>query len=174
MLTTILIVVVVVIVATLIYASLQPDTFSITRSIAITAPPERIFPLVNDLRSHRQWSPFDQDVAMKRAYSGPESGPGATFAFDGGNKSGVGTLAVTDVQAPSRVMMSLKMTKPFACDNVVEFAFVPHGATTQTSWTMRGPQPFIAKVMNSIFRCDKMCARQFDQGLAALKAAAER
>jgi uncharacterized protein YndB with AHSA1/START domain len=174
MLTTILIVVAVVIVAALIYAALQPDTFSVTRSIAIAAPPERIFPLVNDLRAHRQWSPFDQDAAMKRAYSGPESGPGATFVFDGGNKSGVGALTVTDAQAPSRVAMSLKMSKPLACDNVVEFVFVPQGATTQTSWTMRGPQPFVAKVMNSLFRCDKMCARQFDRGLAALKAAAER
>lgn len=174
MLTAVLIVIAVVIAAALVYAALQPDTFSITRSIAIAAPPERIFPLVNDLRAHRQWSPFDQDAAMKRHYSGPESGPGATFAFDGGNKSGVGTLAVTDAQAPSRVKMSLKMTKPFACDNVVEFGFVPQGSVTQTSWTMHGPQPFIAKVMNSLFRCDKMCARQFDQGLAALKAAAER
>jgi uncharacterized protein YndB with AHSA1/START domain len=174
MLTTILIVVAVVIVAALVYAALQPNTFSITRSIAIAAPPERIFLLVNDLRSHRKWSPFDQDAAMKRAYSGPESGPGATFAFDGGNKSGVGTLAVTDAQAPSRVTMSLKMTKPMSCNNVVEFAFLPQGAMTQTSWTMHGPQPFLAKVMNRLLRCDKMCARQFDQGLAALKAAAER
>lgn len=174
MLTTILIVAAVVIVAALVYVALQPDTFSITRSIAIAAPPERIFPLVNDLRSHRQWSPFDQDAAMKRAYSGPESGPGAALVFDGGSKSGVGTLAVTDAQAPSRVTMSLRMTKPMSCDNVVEFAFMPQGAMTQTSWTMRGPQPFLAKLMNSLFRCDKLCARQFDKGLAALKAAAER
>ena len=49
---TIAIVIVVLIVAVLIYAATKPDTFRVERSLSIKAPPEKIFPLVNDLHNH--------------------------------------------------------------------------------------------------------------------------
>lgn len=54
------IVVVVLIAAVLIYAATQPDTFRVERSATITAPPEKIFPLINDLHSFGSWSPYEK------------------------------------------------------------------------------------------------------------------
>lgn len=173
MLTTILLVIAAVIAAILIFASTKPNSFRISRSATINARPDSIFPLVNELRAHRSWSPFDQEPAMKRAYSGPDSGKGAVLSFDGGNKTGVGSLSITDAVAPSKILMNLIMTKPMKCNNTVEFTFEPKDGATLVTWAMYGPQPYIGKLMNVFIDCNKMCERQFDTGLANLKAIAE-
>jgi hypothetical protein len=54
LLKTIAIVVVVAIAAILGYAMTMPDDFRVQRTTSIKAPPEKIFPLINDL--HR-WAP---------------------------------------------------------------------------------------------------------------------
>ena len=56
------IVVVVLLAAVLVYAATKPDTFRVERSIGIKAPPEKIFALVDDLHSHRAWSPWEQRI----------------------------------------------------------------------------------------------------------------
>lgn len=39
---------------------------------------------------------------------------------------------------------------------------------------MSGPSPYIAKVMGVLFNMDRMCGKDFEAGLAELKALAER
>ena len=70
-------VVVVAIGAILIYASTKPDSFRVERSTAMNAPPEKIFPYIEGLKRWTEWSPYEgRDPAMKRTYSGAESGKG--------------------------------------------------------------------------------------------------
>jgi hypothetical protein len=173
MLTAILLGLAAIVAVVLILAAKKPATFRISRSATIDAQPEVIFPLVNELRSHRRWSPFDQDTAMKRTYSGPEAGKGAVMEFDGGYKSGTGHFSITDTAAPSKIFMNLVMTKPLSCDNTVEFTFVPQGNATLVTWAMYGSQTFAGKLMSVFVDCNKMCERQFDTGLASLKSLVE-
>jgi hypothetical protein len=64
----------------LLYAAGRPDTFRVDRSVSIHAPAEKIFPLINDLRAWRFWSPYENlDPAMHRAFSGAAAGPGAVY-----------------------------------------------------------------------------------------------
>jgi len=51
MLKTIAIVIAVLIAAVLLYATTKPDTFSVTRSASIKAPPEKIFAVINDFHA---------------------------------------------------------------------------------------------------------------------------
>ena len=65
----------------LILAARKPDTFSVRRATTVKAPPEKIFPLINDFHQWGTWSPYEnKDPAMKRSYSGAESGKGAVYA----------------------------------------------------------------------------------------------
>jgi hypothetical protein len=57
--------------------------------------------------------------------------------------------------------------------NLVEFTVEPKGEATNVSWAMQGRQPFMAKVMSTLIDCDKMVGREFETGLAKLKALAE-
>lgn len=71
MLKTILILVVVALAAVLVYAATRPDSFRIARSLDIAAPPEKIYPLINDLHRWREWSPYEKkDPTMQRTFSG--------------------------------------------------------------------------------------------------------
>ncbi len=44
----------------LILAAAKPDTFRVQRSACIKAPPEEIFPLINDVRSFNTCNPYEK------------------------------------------------------------------------------------------------------------------
>jgi hypothetical protein len=95
MLIIIVVVLAIAIVFILGLASRKPDTFTVRRSALVQAPAERIFPLVNDFHQWGGWSPWEnKDPAMKRTYSGAESGKGAVYAWDGNKNVGSGTTSV--------------------------------------------------------------------------------
>jgi uncharacterized protein YndB with AHSA1/START domain len=173
MLTTIVVVIVLVIAAILIYAATKPDTFSVQRTTAIAAPSEKIFPLIDDLHAHHAWSPFEKDPAMKRTHSGAHHGPGAVYEWEGNREVGKGRIAIVD-STPSKIIMALDMLKPFKVRNLVEFTLAPNGGATDVTWAMSGRQPYIGKLVSTFIDCDKMVGGQFEQGLAKLKAIAEK
>jgi len=172
MLTIILIAVALVIAAILIYAATKPDDFAYQRSTTINAPADKIFPLINDLKAMSTWSPFEKDPTMKREFSGPNAGPGQVYVF--ADKCSAGDVSVLAAVPNEAVSMRLKMTKPFACDNSVQFTLVPNGSGTSVTWAMSGKQPYMAKLMSTFINCEKMCQKQFDEGLATLKSMSER
>ena len=169
------IVVVVVIAALLAYAAIQPDTFRVERATSIKAPPERVFALINDYRSWGAWSPWEKmDPEMKRSFSGPASGKGSQYAWEGNSKVGAGRMEITDSLPPSRVALKLDMLKPFEAHNAIEFRLEPRGDASYVSWTMSGPQPYLAKLVCIFVSMDAMVGKDFETGLANLKAAAEK
>ena len=159
----------------LIVASRRPDVFRLQRSAGIRASPEKIFGLINDIRQFNTWNPYNRkDPGMKGTYSGPDTGPGALFTFDGNKNAGKGSIGITESAAPSKVGMKLDMTAPFACSNDIAFTLVPRGEMTEVTWAMEGPQPFMGKVMGIFFNMDKMVGKDFEAGLASLKEIAEK
>lgn len=157
--------------ATLFFATRRPDEFYAARSLKIAAPAARLHSLINDLKKMNTWNPYAlRDCGGKADYSGPEAGPGAQFHFAG--KSGTGSITVTD-STPSVVGMRLHMTKPFAGDNRVEFTLKPAGDGTEVTWAMKGAASLPGKIFSLFIDCEKMMARDFDEGLANLKAIAE-
>jgi Polyketide cyclase / dehydrase and lipid transport len=167
-------VIVVLLVAALAYAATRPDTFRVQRSTSIMAPSEKILPLVNDLRSHGTWSPWEKkDPAMKRTYSGAASGKGAVYEWDGNRNIGKGRIEITDA-SPSKVVFKMDFFKPFEAHNTGEISLVPQGDATNVTWAMYGPSPFISKVMSLVFNMDKMIGREFETGLANLKTLTEK
>ena len=169
------IVVVVLVAALLIYAATKPDTFRVQRATRINAPPEKIFPLLNDFHSYGSWSPYEKlDPAMKRTYSGAANGKGAVYEWDGNSQVGQGRMEITDASHPSRVTIKLDFIRPFEGHNTAEFALVPQGNATNVSWTMDGRSPYVAKLMGVFIDMDNMVGEDFETGLANLKAIAER
>ncbi|MFM2420406.1 MAG: hypothetical protein RL385_5129, partial [Pseudomonadota bacterium] len=76
--------------------SRQPDTFRVTRTLTLQAPPAVIFGLVNDFQNWRSWSPWEGlDPALQRTYSGEAKGVGAAYAWSGNNKAGAGSMTIT-------------------------------------------------------------------------------
>ena len=174
MLKLVLIVIVVVIAGILVFAATRPDTFRVERSASIKAPPERIFPFINDFHQWGAWSPWEKmDPAMRRTFSGPTSGKGAKYAWEGNNKVGSGGMEITESAPPGKVTLKLDFIKPMEGHNITEFTMVPGGDSTTVTWAMYGPVPYLAKIMHMFFSMEKMVGGSFEEGLANLKAKAE-
>ncbi len=174
MLKTIAVIVVCAVGALLIFAATRPDTFAVQRSVTIRSTPDKLLPLISDLRQFNTWNPYaKKDPQMQIAYRGPASGAGAAFDFKGNGNVGSGSITIVDVQ-PGKVAMTLDMTAPMACHNAIEYTLKAHGDQTEVTWAMRGPSPFIGKLMGVIFNMDRMVGQDFETGLASLKAQAER
>ncbi len=174
MIAVVVAVAVVLIAALLGFAATTPNTFRVQRATRIKAPPEKIFALVNDLRSHGLWSPWEKkDPTMKRTYSGAASGKGAVYEWDGNKNIGKGRLEIAETTPPSKVMFKMHFIKPFEAHNIAEFTLDANGDATDVTWATYGPSPFISKVMGLFFSMDNMIGKEFETGLANLKTITE-
>jgi uncharacterized protein YndB with AHSA1/START domain len=170
-----LVIAVVSIAGVLAFAATKPDTFRVQRAASIKAPPEKIFPLLNDLHNFASWSPYEKkDPAMKRTHSGSPSGKGAVYEWDGDKNVGRGRLAIADSSPPSRVTLDLDMLAPLRAHNIVEFTLEPKGDSNTVTWAMNGQVPYVAKIVHVFLNVDKMVGDDFEAGLANLKAVAEK
>ena len=175
MLRTIAIVVVALIAAILVYAATLPDNFQVQRMTSIKAPPEKIFPLIEDFRRWDAWSPWEKlDPAMKRTFSGPATGKGAAYAWEGNSKVGEGRMEIVDTAPPSTVRIKLDFVKPLEGHNMAVFTLEPNGDTTNVTWAMDGSPPYIAKVIGVFLSMDKFIGKDFETGLANMKSVAEK
>ena len=173
-------VVLLVIAVILVVPAFRPDTFRVQRAATMKAPPEKIAAQLADFRGWTAWSPWEKmDPAMKRSYGGgtPEGGgspkgKGATYAWES-DKVGQGRMAITDVTA-SRVALDLDFVKPFEAHNKVEFSLAPRGDSTEVTWAMSGPVPYFFRLMHLFVNMDSMVGKDFEAGLANLKAVVEK
>jgi uncharacterized protein YndB with AHSA1/START domain len=175
MLKIIAIVIVVLVAGVLILAATKPDTFRVQRAASIKAPPEKIFALINDFNRWGAWSPWEKkDPTMKRTFGAATSGKGAVYAWDGNKDVGQGRMEIAESVPPSKVALKLDFVKPFEAHNLVEFTLEPKGDATSVTWAMQGDTPYFAKIIHVFINMDKMVGKDFEAGLANLKANAEQ
>jgi len=161
--------------AILLYAATKPDTFRVERTATINAPPEKVFALINDFNRWPAWSPWEKlDPNMTRTLGGAPAGKGATYAWQGNKDVGKGRMEILESTPPSQVKIQLDFLEPFEGHNITDFALEPAGAATKVTWVMHGPSPFLTKLMQVFMDMDAMIGKDFEQGLANLRAAAEK
>jgi uncharacterized protein YndB with AHSA1/START domain len=171
---TIAIAAVVLIAAVLVVAATRPDAFHVERVVNIKAPPEKIFPFINDFHQWDAWTPYNKDPAMKKTFSGNTSGAGAAYAWQGNKEVGKGSIEITTTTPPAKVALDLNMLEPFEAHNKVLFTLSAAGDSTSVTWGMDGTQNFLMKAMGLFFSMDKMVGKDFELGLLRLKAVVEK
>jgi uncharacterized protein YndB with AHSA1/START domain len=150
-----------------------PSGYDVRRSIHVNAPPDRVYDLVVDTRRWKEWTVWNQrDPAMAVSYSGPPFGRGAKWSWDS-KSEGRGSMEFTYVVPNERVDYRLA----FPAFNMVSRGAIvlePAGGGTDVTWIHTGDtgsnpvKHYLAAFM------DRMVGRDFEQGLANLKAAAEK
>ena len=101
-------------------------------------------------------------------------GPGFRLLRGSGNdKVGEGRMTIEKSDKPSLVAIKLEFLKPFAATNTATFTFAPAGDGTKVTWAMDGNNNFISKAFQLFMDMDKMIGKDFEQGLANMKTAAE-
>jgi uncharacterized protein YndB with AHSA1/START domain len=162
-----------VVAAVLTAAALGPDTMTLERGIDIKAPPERIFPLINDLRRWPEWPTDTEEGKTTRTFGPISSGKGATSQWTGSGSTGSGRMEITESTPPSRVTVVVDFRKPFAAHNINDFTLERRGDSTHVTWSWRGQNVFVLRVMSLFTNMDTMMGSHFESGLRALKKKAE-
>ena len=152
----------------------QPGEFAVSRWTRISAPPEQVFPRVNELRNWEAWNPWGKlDPNYSITYDGPPAGVGASYAWTGNSKVGEGRNTVTASKPNDLVHFRLEFAKPMKATNIAEFTFQTDGAATVVTWTMSGKNNFAGKLFGLVVNCDNMIGGQFENGLAKMKSLVE-
>ena len=153
---------------------MSEDTYTVTRSETIDAPPARIYDQIANFHHWRSWSPWEGiDPGLERTYSGAESGTGAVYAWSGNRKAGRGRMEITDATEPSSVRIDLVFEKPFKARNDTVFTIQPRQSGSSVTWSMTGKKTLMTKAMGLFKSMDKFLGPDFEKGLARLKATTE-
>ena len=165
----------ILIAAILVFAATKPDSFSVERSATINAAPEKVFGLIDDFHNWAAWSPWEKlDPNMTRTHSGAPAGKGAAYAWQGNKDVGKGRMEILESTPSSQIKIQLDFIEPFEGHNITTFTLEPAAGGTKVNWTMHGPSTFVTKIMQVFISMDAMIGKDFEAGLANMKAAAEK
>lgn len=150
-----------------------PSTFSVQRSIEIAAPAARIYDYIVEPRKWSQWSVWTRrDPNMRITYGGPPFGMGARWSWES-KSEGSGAMEFTRVDPDKRVEYAL-FFPAFNMRSTGELAIAPANGRMRVTWTNKGDvggnplKHYLAATM------DRLVGPDFEQGLANLKALAEK
>ncbi len=170
----VLLVLLIAVVAFLAYAATRPDTYRVERSATISAPAELIYPRIVDFQAFQSWSPWEElDPAMNRQLAGTPGELGATYDWAGNKDVGKGRMTLIEAKPSSTAGIRLDFLEPMASTSTIRFDLAPAGDATRVNWTMDGEHTFISKVMCIFMDMDAMVGKDFEKGLASLKAESE-
>lgn len=147
---------------------LLPSTLEVTRSVEIDAPPEAVFPLLNDLEAWAEWTPWG-DVESR--VEGRSSGAGARRSWDD-PRIGSGSMAIVDSEPPSRVVYLVEVEDgAIRFDGVLNVEATGDGSAVE--WTERADVGWNPLLRWTALAMDRSQGRQLEESLRRLKAAAE-
>lgn len=167
---TLLIAIGVLALACLTFVALQPAQFEVVRSVTILAPPEKVFPHVNNLRNWSAWSPWAElDPDQKVEFEGPEEGYAAIMKWRGNSNVGRGGMAIIESKPSSSVKYRLDFAEPYESTSFASFDLAPSEDGTVVTWKMWGERGLIEKAMWLLMGVQGELEKQFNAGLQNLK-----
>ncbi|MBL4784225.1 MAG: SRPBCC family protein [Cohaesibacteraceae bacterium] len=147
---------------------LLPSTLRIEKSAIIKADAASIYPLLSSNAGFQTFNPYkDTDPDLKIALSGPATGVGSSFSFEG--KEGKGTQTITSLTSNKSVTMLIDLG--FQGQPVQTLQLHPTGDGTRVSWVLDmdfGRNP-IGRVMGLFL--DGMMGPTLERGLGNLSTA---
>ena len=150
--------------------SMLPTRYETERSIVISAPVEKVFDQVNDLKKNENWSPWIRaDDTMKLEFGSQTTGQGAHYSWTSEN-SGSGKLAISKSVANERIETDIDFIEQGKASGY--WKFEPSGETVKVTWGFYGENE---DVLGRYFglMMDTLVGADFEKGLAELKRVSE-
>ncbi len=156
------------------YVVSRPSTYAVERSASISAPPAVVFSQVADFGRWEAWSPWSKlDPNQQTSFTGQPGTVGAVMEWSGNKDVGKGRMTITEARPGERVGIDLAFIEPFASRADTAFELTPDGEATRVTWTMKGNMGFMEKAVGIFMDMDGMIGKDFEKGLAQLKAVSE-
>jgi uncharacterized protein YndB with AHSA1/START domain len=154
---------------------LLPTGWQVERQRDVAAPPERVFPLLEDLRAWPRWSPWQESAypGLVFRYAPLTRGPGAELTWDS-KATGDGRLRIDESEPPHRLAFSMSFQKGrIEAHDTLQLQPLP-GGRTRVIWRDRGSLGHTLLGRLSLHLIETSMGRDLERGLAALAAVAER
>ena len=159
-------------------AATRPSAYHVERTLTVDASADVVFGVLNDLHQFAGVMVLfgdrliSSDPTMEKAFHGPPSGVGQSFAWKG-KDAGKGKLTIEESVPGRKVDMKLEFVEPMK--STATNAFTLSGAPTGTTvtWAMDGNHNFIGKALGMFMNMDRMLGSDIEKGLAQLKTVAE-
>jgi polyketide cyclase/dehydrase/lipid transport protein len=156
----------------------RPAAYHVERKLAVAAPPELVFGVLNDLHQFAGvWvlfgSPLEKlDPGMQKTFEGPAAGVGQSCSWSG-KKAGKGKLTIEESVPGQKVGMKLELVEPMASTATCALTLAETPAGSSVTWSMAGNHNFIGRAFGLFMNMDNMLGADIEKGLAQLKAVAE-
>lgn len=148
----------------------QPPAYDVQRSIHIQAPPQAVWPHIDDYRAFVEWSPWsDRDPDQISTFSDPSQGVGAWYRWNGNSDVGSGEMRTTHSEPPAVLRQDLSFMEPIQADAKVTFELSPSDGGTKVVWRTVGDLDFMGRAFTLVMSFDDMLGGDFETGLGRLK-----
>jgi Polyketide cyclase / dehydrase and lipid transport len=179
MLETILIGVAGVLVLFVAVVARRPSAYHVERKLEVAAPTDLVFGVLNDLHQFAGvlvlfgslWEKLDP--SMQKAFEGPATGVGQSYAWSGNRDAGKGKMTIEDSVPGQKVGIKLEFVKPMASTATCTLTLAGTPTGSFVTWSMRGNHNFIGKAFAMFMNMDNMLGTDIEKGLAQLKTVAE-
>ncbi len=153
---------------------LAPANYDVSRTVTIALPSERVYEYLKYLKNQDQWSPWSQkDPDMQKGFRGTDGTVGAVSSWDGNKQVGSGEQEITQLVDGRRIETQLRFLKPWKSTSDAYLEVEPSGTGAQVRWGFKGSSGFPMRLMMLFMSMDKMVGKDFEEGLANLKARLE-
>ncbi len=111
---------------------------------------------------------------MTTDLTGEQGHVGASYSWDGNAKVGAGRMTVIEAVPESHLTIKLEFFRPFATTNSCQWRVTEEGGKRRITWSMEGSNDTLfQRAFAMVFDMDKMVGKDFEKGLATLKALVE-
>lgn len=169
--------IVLLIAAVVVIALVAPRDFKVERETTINKPKAEVFSYLKMLKNQKDWGPwFEKDPAMKQEFRGTDGTPGfVSYWKSDKDDVGEGEQEIKKIVEGERIDTELRFKQPFESKSDAYLTTESVGdSQTKVKWGFTGSMPVPMNVMLLAMDMDKEVGKDFEEGLANLKARLEK
>jgi hypothetical protein len=160
----------------IILALFAPKTYDVSRSIVVNRSLSDTFQYLKLIKNQDHWSPWKKrDPNMKQSQTGVDGTVGFINRWEGNKDVGKGEQELIAFEENKSIDSELRFLKPWKSVSIGYFWVkeVEKGKT-EVTWGFRGTNKVPMNIMMLFYNMDKMVGKDFEEGLASLKAELEK
>lgn len=144
-----------------------PQEVRVAREITISAPPQQVYAVLDDMQQFNNWSPwYGLDPDATHQFEGPSSGVGAVLKWAGNSEVGTGRMEIVESVPGQRVKVALLFDEVY--ESVATHHLEPTANGTRVTWVFEAQMDdLISRYMG--LAMDGMIGPDYERGLGQLK-----
>lgn len=156
---------------------ISPTRFAVEREVTINRPKNEVFEYVKLIKNQNEWGPwYKKEPTMKQEFRGTDGQVGFVSYWKGTTEEvGEGEQEIKRIVEGERVDTELRFKQPFESKADAFIITEDAGGTaTKVRWGFSGDMPRPMNLFLWAVDLDKEVGRDYEQGLADLKAILEK